>query len=115
MRTLCEVLAKQEFNPDKREWRKEVEYACRHGVFFDAPPSPACPCLSPSRAADWSDAVLMPALNSNLKCIVTDAFDPSRIPTVGMPSSGTAATELVEKGLATERTSASRILHFYPR
>ena len=76
MQRLCEVLAQQDFYAVKTRWRKEGKHVCRHGVFFDAAaPSRACPCLSSSCTADWSDAVLMPVLSSSLKCIVTDTFD----------------------------------------
>ena len=59
-----------------KEWRREGKHVCRHDVFFSAAISSVdCPCLLEGSIADWSGAVLMPALNHDLKCITTDTFN----------------------------------------
>jgi hypothetical protein len=70
----CELLDKQEFHNVKRTWQKSGKHVCRHGVFFRQHPQSYCPCMSDDDDADWQHAVLMPALNGSLKCVVTDTF-----------------------------------------
>jgi hypothetical protein len=76
MQRSCELRGRQEFHVIKKRWRQQGKHVCRHGVFFDATPD-ACPCLQPPLEADWSEAVLMPALHHRLMCIVTDSFNRS--------------------------------------
>lgn len=76
MQLTSEQLAKQEFHTVKRAWKNEGKHVCRHGVFFQVRPSTTCPCLMKLCEADWTSATLMPALDTQLKCIVTDVFDP---------------------------------------
>jgi hypothetical protein len=64
-----------EFGAMKHAWKREGKSVCRHGVFFDMAQLDSCPCLSVPGEADWSNAVLMPALHPTLKCIVTDTFN----------------------------------------
>jgi hypothetical protein len=58
----------------KQLWRRSGKYVCRHGVFFESSVEISCPCLGPSAEADWSLAVLMPAIDDTLKTIVVDTF-----------------------------------------
>ena len=74
MQKRCELRAKNSYATVRRTWIREGKYVCPHGVFF-ALPQTECPCLLPRSTADWTDAVLMPALHEDLKCIVTDTFD----------------------------------------
>ena len=71
----AELMDRQEFSIIKKAWMRKGKNVCRHGVFFNTEGSTTCPCLLPPGEADWSDAVLMPALHSSLKCIVTDTFN----------------------------------------
>ena len=66
---------KLSFESQRLEWRNAGKHVCRHGVFFDTTSPFPCPCLGPPLSADWSRAILMPALHNDLKCIVTDSFD----------------------------------------
>jgi hypothetical protein len=75
LQKVAELKDRQEFSSVKKAWTKKGKHVCRHGVFFNAGGSATCPCLLPHGEADWSNAVLMPALNSSLKCIVTDTFN----------------------------------------
>ena len=68
-------LLTQSFEHQKKEWTKSGKHVCRHGVFFNSCTLASCPCLEPPEAADWSSAVLMPAVCPELKCIVTDTFN----------------------------------------
>ena len=72
------------FDSVKAHWKREGRHVCRHGVFFGAGFRAPCPCLSPASTADWSTAILMPALDTNLKCIVTDSFDRSEFMRLGL-------------------------------
>jgi hypothetical protein len=67
---------REEFNAVKRAWRRRGAHVCRHGVFLNVQSVVACPCTVPRLEADWSQAVLMPALDPLTKCIITDTFDP---------------------------------------
>jgi hypothetical protein len=84
MSRLNEVRMRVDFGAMKRTWKREGKFACRHGFFFDAASLDSCPCMSPPREADWSSAVLMPALNPSLKCIVTDTFNASEYKRIGV-------------------------------
>jgi hypothetical protein len=76
MQRKCQLRSIHNIRTVMQEWRKEGKHVCRHGVFFSAPASSIdCPCLQDGSSADWNGAVLMPALNEDLKCIVTDTFN----------------------------------------
>ena len=62
------------FETQRKEWRRSGRHVCRHGVFFDETLPHPCPCTQTANVADWSRAILMPALHDELKCIVTDTF-----------------------------------------
>ena len=75
---------REEFGAMKLTWKREGKFVCRHGVFFDVASLDSCPCMTPPRTADWCSAVLMPALNPCLKCIVTDTFNASEYKRIGL-------------------------------
>ena len=52
--------------------KNEGKFLCRHGVFFEVSHPIECPSLGPPLEADWSLAWLMPVLDLQLKCLVTD-------------------------------------------
>jgi hypothetical protein len=80
----CEKRAKNSYTKALREWRKEGNYVCAHGVFFDAPTPIDCPCLQKRASADWSHAVMMPALDYDLKSIGTDSFQEHAFQRIGV-------------------------------
>jgi hypothetical protein len=76
-------LDKVGFTTRKVEWRRAGRHVCRHGVFFKRQPPRGCPCLSTNAATDWSNAVLMPRLDNELKTIVVCKFDADRFQRLG--------------------------------
>jgi hypothetical protein len=84
MQLRCEMRLAQDIRAVMRQWRREGKYACRHGVLYDTWSPIECPCLGPESQADWSHAVLMPALGVDLKCIVTDTFDAHNFQRLGI-------------------------------
>jgi hypothetical protein len=84
MQKRCERIAKHNYQAARRDWRKKGKFVCPHGVFFDVLAIVDCPCLRPAGAADWRNALLMPALNLDLKCIVTDSFDQHTFQRIGV-------------------------------
>jgi hypothetical protein len=80
----CEMKLKLNIHTEMRQWRIKGKFVCRHGVFFDAAPPVACPCLQAGGHADWSNAMMMPALHNDLKCVVADTFDASSFQRLGI-------------------------------
>ena len=66
---------KNSFETHKTQWKKTGRCVCRHGVFFDASVLVRCPCLDLPLIADWSEAMLMLAIDSAMKCLTVDTFE----------------------------------------
>ena len=84
MQRRCEIRAERNLATVCRKWKAEGKYVCRHVVFFDVPSAFDSPCLRARSHADWCRALLMPALDDDLKCIVTDAFEPVSFQRIGI-------------------------------
>jgi len=67
-------------------WRQTGRFVCRHGVFFLPRQGRSCPCLGAavSEDATWQHARWMPALDSDLRCIVLVPFDRSQYIRLGV-------------------------------
>jgi hypothetical protein len=63
------------FTEQRSRWRAHGKFVCRHGVFFDSISKVACPCLEVKSNAIWIDAVKMPAMDFDLKCLIAVPFD----------------------------------------
>ena len=83
MQKRCIEYKRRSFEACKTQWRKQGKYICRHGVFFEAQSYAACACMDPPAEADWSSAVLMPAIDNELKCITVDTFDAHKYQRLG--------------------------------
>ena len=75
MQKRCIGYERRSFEACKTQWRKQGKYICWHCVLFEAQSYVACACMDPPAEADWSSAVLMPAIDNELKCIAVDTFD----------------------------------------
>ena len=68
---------KSSFIVRKAAWRSKGRAVCRHGTFFNvAHAGFRCPCLSgaPDTSPSWQNAVLMPAIDTDLRRIVAVPF-----------------------------------------
>jgi len=73
-------LAKHGFITRRAAWRSKGLTVCRHGVFFKIPLSAfQCPCMlhAPNLSEHWEKAVLMPAIDADLRRIVAVPFEAS--------------------------------------
>ena len=70
-------LQKVSFAIKKAAWRAQGKHVCRHGVFFDIAAPFTCPCSEPVRDdtdARWALARRMPAIDEDLRTIITTPF-----------------------------------------
>ena len=70
---LNDKLLTRSFAVRKAAWHLKKRHSCRHGVLFTQAPPDGCKCMAVTTSeADWQ---YMPALDEELKSIVTVAFD----------------------------------------
>ena len=77
---MVQDIASKSLDSQRKAWKAQGKFVCRHGVFFDVACPFACPCLGTAVSNDslqWIDAKRMAALDHELKCIVTTPFDAS--------------------------------------
>ena len=66
-------LSTKSFQNQRTEWRAKGGFVCRHGVFFTR--RVECFCMSPQSPDVWDCAVKMPAIDHELKQIITVPFN----------------------------------------
>ena len=67
------ALSTKSFQNQRTEWRAKGGFVCRHGVFFTR--RVECFCMSPQSPDVWDFAVKMPAIDHELKQIITVPFN----------------------------------------
>eukprot|EP00973_Karenia_brevis_P091606 12408310-Karenia_brevis.AAC.1 len=75
-------LSKTDFYACRSKWRARGGIVCRHGVFFDI--ARPCPCLDPAAEKDWSHARHMPAIDRELRHLVTIQFNAATFKRLGV-------------------------------
>ncbi len=69
------ALRERGFYAQRAAWRAKGQHVCRHVVFFRLPCGSTCPCMLESRSEDlWEHAMLMPAMDHELKALVVTPF-----------------------------------------
>ena len=82
---LARRIEREAFDVKRRAWKAQGRMVCRHGVFFDCPQVPYCPCLSTEEhEAAWNVARFMPCLDEALKVLVATPFVPGAVTRLGI-------------------------------
>ena len=75
--TLHANILSRSFDTKRVAWRKAGKHVRRHGIFWSRPALAGCACLSAEMDSnEWQDAMWMPSLDHNLRCLTVAPFDP---------------------------------------